>query len=90
MKSLNSKAVIALGLSSAMSLGTASANLPEIGTQPLNTIVDVYSPGLSVTVSDGIATLFGDAESSAEAAMAEERVADIDGVDHVINLVTWN
>ena len=90
MKTLNSKAMIALGLSSAMSLGTASANLPEIGTQPLNTIIDVYSPGLTVTVSDGIATLFGDAESGAEAAMAEERVSDIDGVEHVINLVTWN
>ena len=89
MKTLNGKTMMALGLSSAMSLGTASANLPEIGTQPLNTIIDVNSHSLTVTVSDGIATLFGDAESGAEAAMAEEHISDIPGVEHVINLITW-
>ena len=72
MKTLNSKTVIALGLGSAMSLGTASANLPETGTQPLDTIDDVNTPTLTVTVNDGFATLFGDAEPGAEAAMAKE------------------
>jgi hypothetical protein len=90
MKNLNTKTMMALGLTGAMSMGTASANLPEIGTQPLNSILEATSPRLSVNVSDGIATLFGDAESGAEAAMVEERVADIEGVDHVINLITWN
>lgn len=90
MKSHHGKTIIALGLTSAMSMGTASANLPEIGTQPLNTILAVTSPKLSVTVNDGIATLFGDAESGSEAAMVEERISDIEGVEHVINLITWN
>ena len=90
MKIFNTKTLAALALISAMSVGTASAMGLNIGTKPVNKIVGVSSATLSVTVNDGVATLFGTTESGAEAALAENKVAQMDGVDRVINLVTWN
>ena len=90
MKILNAKSFAALALVSAMSVGTASAMGLNIGTKPVNQIVGVSSATLSVTVNDGVATLFGTTESGAEAALAETKVAQMEGVDRVINLVTWN
>lgn len=90
MKKLNKSAVVALSISSAMSLGTASAKIPDIGTQPLKSVIEVSNPEVRVAVSDGIATLFGIAESQAEALLAEEHAADIEGVYHVINMIDWN
>ncbi len=90
MKLLNAKTLAALALTGAMSIGTASAMGLNIGTQPVNQIVGVSSASLSVTINDGVATLFGTTESGAEAALAETKISRMDGVDRVINLVTWN
>jgi hypothetical protein len=90
MNKMNKRAAIALGLTSAMSIGTATAKIPEIGTQPLRSVIEVSNPEVRITVQDGIATLFGNAESRAESLLAEEHAADIDGVEHVINLIEWN
>lgn len=89
MEILKTKAALALGLSSALSVGTASANMPEIELESGNSIIAVSSPDLKVTVYDGIATLIGYADSVEEAQHAEEQISDVKGVDHVINMITW-
>ena len=38
---------------------------------------------------DGIATLVGTAKSEEEAALAEQQIMAVDGIDHVINLIMW-
>ena len=43
---------------------------------------------LSITVKNGIATLFGTTDSAAEATLTENLVLQMDGVDNVINLIT--
>lgn len=45
---------------------------------------------LSITVKNGIATLFGTTNSATEAALAENLVAQMNGVEQVINLITHN
>lgn len=50
----------------------------------------VSAANLNVTVKDGVATIFGSADSLAESSQAEQYVAGLDGVDQVINLVTFN
>jgi len=54
-----------------------------------NDIVAVSGPNVRVTVYDGIATVVGLAESEQEAGAIEREIAAVDGVDHVINLITW-
>ncbi|MEM7258524.1 MAG: BON domain-containing protein [Pseudomonadota bacterium] len=90
MNKLNKSAAVVLGITGAMSLGTASAKIPDIGTQPLNSIIEVSNPDVHLTVRDGVATLSGNADSYSEALLAEEKISDIEGVDHVINLINWN
>ena len=90
MKLINVKTLAALALTSALSIGSASAMGLNIGTQPVNQIIGVSSASLSVTVNDGVATLFGSTDSGAEAALAEAKVAQMEGVDRVINLISWN
>ena len=90
MDILNTKAVLALGISGAMSIGTAAADTSEYAVKTNNSIVAVSSPDLRVTVYDGIATLLGTADSGAEARAVEKHISDVDGVEHVINMITWN
>ena len=91
MDILKTKTVLALGISGAMSVGTASAKIPD--HNPISysdaPIISVSSPDLRVTVYDGIATLIGTAESFEEAQAAEKEIRDVEGVEHVINLITW-
>lgn len=90
MDILNTKTVLALGLTGAMSVGTAAAKVPDNHYVPAgHSIISISSPNLRVTIYDGIATLFGTAESHAEAQAAEEEILDVEGVEHVINLITW-
>lgn len=89
MDILNTKIVLALGLTGAMSVGTAAADLQEVKVSTDSSIVSVSSPDLRVTVYDGIATVVGTAQSSTEAETVESELLDIDGIDYVINLVTW-
>jgi hypothetical protein len=90
MKLLNAKTLAALALTGAMSIGTASAMGLNEGTQPLDSVVGVIGTSISVKVDDGVATLFGNADSFSEASLAESHVERIDGIDRVINLVTYN
>ncbi len=92
MDILNTKTVLALGLTSAMSVGTASAKVSDSDrdyTRTDNSIISISSPNLRVTVYDGIATLFGTADSIEEAEAAEQEIRDVQGIEHVINLITW-
>lgn len=50
----------------------------------------VSSAHLNVNVKDGVATIFGTADSAAERNLAEKFVAKSEGVDRVINLITYN
>ena len=90
MKLLNTKTLAALAITGALSIGTASAMGLNAGTQPLDSVIGVSSANLSVSLNDGVATLFGNAESGAESALAASHVAKIDGVERVINLITYN
>ncbi len=90
MKLLITKTLAALAITGALSIGTASAMGLNAGTQPLDSIVGVSSASISVNLDNGVATLFGNAESGAESALAAHHVAKIDGVDRVINLITHN
>lgn len=45
---------------------------------------------LSITVKNDVVTLFGATESGAEAALAENLVPQTDGVERMINLITYN
>ena len=89
MDILNTKIALALGLTGAMSIGTAAADLQEIKVSTESSIVSVSGPDLRVTVYDGIATVVGTAQSSTEAETVETELLDVDGIEYVINLVTW-
>jgi len=90
MDILNTKRVLAIGLTSAMSIGTATADISEDDQHTQSPIISISSPDLRVTVYDGIATLFGTAASSAEAKSAEQEIKNRPGIVHVINLITWS
>ena len=90
MKLLNTKTLAALAITGALSIGTASAMGLDSGTQPLNSVVGVSSANISVNLDDGVATLFGNVDSGAESALAASHVAKLDGVEQVINLITYN
>ena len=90
MKLFNSKTLAALAITGALSIGTASAMGLNAGTQSLDSVIGVSSANLSVSLNDGVATLFGNAESGAESALAASHVAKIDGVERVLNLITYN
>ncbi len=93
MDIVNTKALLALAISGAMSTATAPAN--EVTNKVTsnydseNSIIAVSSPDLRVTVYDGIATIIGTATSGKEAQLAEDQISDIKGVEHVINMITW-
>ena len=90
MKLFNVKTIAALAITGALSVGTASAMGLDAGTRSLNSVIGVSSASLSVNLDDGVATLFGNVESGAEAALAASHVAKLDGVEQVINLITYN
>ena len=92
MDILNTKTALALGLSGAMSIGTAAASVPnnnKIEAAESNPIIALSGPDLRVTVYDGIATLVGTAGTLEEAEAAEREIREIDGIEHVINMITW-
>lgn len=85
-----SKLAAAMVVAGIMTAGNTSAMGLSQGTQALSSIVGVSSSSISVNVDDGVATLFGSADSGSDAALAENHVAKLDGVDKVINLITYN
>ncbi len=92
MDILKTKTALALGLSGAMSIGTAAASVPDNNTMEAaesNPIIALSGPDLRVTVYDGIATLVGTAGTLEEAQAAEREIREIDGIEHVINMITW-
>ena len=89
MKTLNKIAATIL-VAGMMTAGTASAMGLSQGTQPLSSIIGVSSAAISVNVDDGVATLFGTADSGSEAALAAHHVSKLVGVDKVVNLITYN
>ena len=64
-------------------IGSASAvtlsSLPQIG-----------SSNITYCVENGVATIYGHAESGMDKAHAARHVAALEGVDRIINLVTYN
>lgn len=89
MDILNTKAILALGISGAMSVGNAVAEISDTDQNTSSSIIAISSPDLRVTVYDGIATLIGTAGTEDEAALAEQQILAVNGVEHVINLITW-
>ncbi len=91
------KAVLALGISGAMSVGAANARVPDTAYEKAadhsraasDSIISVSGPNIRVTVYDGIATMIGKADSSHEADAAEQEIRAVPGIEHVINLITW-
>jgi len=50
----------------------------------------VVSPSVNLTINDGVATLFGTVDSAPDRAFAEQHVAQMEGVQKVINLISYN
>jgi len=50
----------------------------------------VSSPTLNLIIDNGVATLSGSVESSLERVLAENHVARLEGVEQVINLISYN
>lgn len=86
MKLLNKATIAALLIAGTMTAGTASAMLTS-STAPLTGIVGVTASDISVRVDEGVATLFGTVESISDKAAAQRHVANLEGVDQVINLI---
>ncbi len=83
-KSLFSAAVIAGSLLA----GQASANISASDfSKALRTVTGPAK--VSVTVKDGVATLFGHVDSQFERLQAASAVEKIDGIDQVRNLLTY-
>lgn len=82
MKLFKTSAIAATLILSVFAMGSAQAL--TISTP------GVSSAQLSVNVKDGVATIFGNADSAVERNLAEKYVAQTEGVDRVINLVTYN
>ncbi len=89
MDMFKTKSVLALGLSGMMSIGVAQAGVATKNDDGESAIVAISGPNVRVTVYDGIATVVGIAGSVEEASEIESQIAAVDGVDHVINLISW-
>lgn len=89
MDILNAKLALALGISGALSVGTVSASMPGLELESNNSIIALTSPDLNVTVYEGTAVLVGTASSAKEAQQAEDHFSSVDGIEHVINMITW-
>lgn len=70
-------------IASALVLGSFAVNAAT-----LDSIPGVTAANVNYTVDNGVATLFGSVESKSESKMAERYIAQLDGVDRVINLIT--
>lgn len=87
MDLFKSKNMLALGLSGMMTVGTTHAATTDDQLDGEAAIVAISGPNVRVTLYDGIATVVGIAQSNAEAGEIESRLAALDGVEHVINLI---
>lgn len=77
LKQITIATVLVLG-----SIGAASATT-------LETLPGVTGTNINLRIDNGVATLFGQADSGGESKIAERHVAKMEGVDRVINLVTY-
>jgi hypothetical protein len=68
--------------------GSALAIVPESGTRPLPSIVGVTSPNVTVTFEGGTAIVSGSVDSSGEVQLIVSHLANLEGVDKVVNLIT--
>ena len=79
-------------IATALLIGTISIGTMAMGTASAITLdaPGVTSASVNVSVKNGVATLFGTVDSSFERAKAERHIAKMDGVDKVINLISYN
>lgn len=85
MKMLTKEAVASVLLLGVLAAGSAQARVENIS---LNGLVGVGGATLSARVEDGVAIVYGEVESGAEAALAYDYVASIEGVDEVLEQVS--
>jgi hypothetical protein len=90
MKLLNAKTLAAVALTGVLSIGTASAMGLSNGIQPLTSITGVSSTNVKVEFDGSVATLYGFVDSNIESSLAAAHVANLDGVDRVINRIVQN
>jgi osmotically-inducible protein OsmY len=90
MNLLNSRTVATNDVAGAMSIPCTGAAITLQTNTGLQSDIGASGVNLSITVKNGIATLFGTTESATEARLAENLVAQMNGVEQVINLVTFN
>ena len=83
MKLLKNSLIGATLLAGAAAMGTASAIT-------LDSIPGVTGGSLKVSVDNGVATLFGNADSGIERELAKAYIEKMDNVERVIDLVTFN
>jgi len=83
MKLFNKTAIASVLVLGSLAMGPASAIT-------LNSLPGVTGSSIQVHIDrEGVATLFGQTDSGAEKGIAERHVAKLDGVEKVINLVTF-
>lgn len=82
MTLLKKSALAAVVVLSTFAMGSASAI--TISAPGVN------SPNLEVSINNGVATLFGNAESGIELKLAERELEKTEGVNRVINIATFN
>lgn len=90
MKIYNAKNVAAAVFVTAISTGVATAMEIGDGTKQLTSINGVSSVDISVTVKDGVATLFGSVDAGMESVLVANYVSEMNGVDKVVNLISVN
>ncbi len=85
MKMMTREWVGSMLLLGALSISPASAMTQHLS---LVGVVGVSTATLSATVEDGVATIFGTVDSGIEEALVKNYVANIEGVDEVIDHIT--
>jgi len=80
MKLFTKTAIASLFVLSSMGIANAAT---------IDSIPGVSSANINVNVENGVATLFGNTDTASERKLAERHVAKLEGVDRVINLVTY-
>lgn len=84
------KTFFAMIIAGTMAFGTAAAMTFSQGTSIVSGVPGVSSGSVSVTIRGDVATLTGNTESGWEATTIQRYVANHDGVEQVINLISYN
>lgn len=73
-----------------LTVGILFAGMGAATAVTLESIPEISNSTMAYCIKNGVATLYGHADSGIDKAQAARYVAALDGVDRVINLVSHN